>query len=216
MTINRSIHRPAARRSAALLAVALFAAAPLAAAPREYALDPVHSRVVFSVDHQGFSQAIGTFSAPRGRLRFDPTDWSSAEVEVEIAIAGLDLGDADWNRRMQRRDAFDSEHHPLARFRSITIEPIDAQHARVHGELSLRGQTAPVTLEVRLNRVARNPLTLRRTAGFSASATLSRSAFGMNAWRTVGDAVQLRIEVEALRSGRRPRQAQEPADAPAQ
>lgn len=188
---------------ATLLACGLLAAVAIPAAPRDYAIDPLHTRVLFSVDHLGYSRALGTFSAPSGRLRFDPRDWRSAEVEVEIDLGSLDLGDADWNARMLRRDFFDAEQHPTARFRSTRVEPLEAGGALIYGLLSLRGVSREVILEARLNRLARHPLTLRRTAGFSATATLSRSAFGMSAWKSaVGDAVSLTIEVEATRARR--------------
>jgi polyisoprenoid-binding protein YceI len=68
------------------------------------------------------------------------------------------------------------------------------------GQLTLRGVSREVALDVKLNALKRHPMTLRRTAGFSATATLSRSAFGMDAWRNVvGDEVELMIEVEAIR-----------------
>jgi len=171
----------------------------------EYRIDPVHTRVSFSADHAGFSQAIGTFSAPRGRLSFDPDDWTQAELEVELDVATLDLGDADWNERMLRRDFLDAERHPLARFTSTRVEAIDGRRANVHGELSLAGRVQPLTLEVTLNRLAPHPMNMRRTAGFSARATLSRHAFGISAWpKLIADEVTLRIEVEAQRS-RKPR-----------
>lgn len=102
---------------------------------------------------------------------------------------------------MLKRDFFDAADHPTARFQSTRIEPIDATRATVFGTLSLRGESHEVALDVTLNRSGRNPLTLRRTVGFSATATLSRSAFGMRGWKTaIGDSVSLIIEVEATRA----------------
>ena len=183
-----------------LFAIGVLLAA-FGATAAEYRIDPVHSRIAFSAGHAGFSQAIGTFSAPRGRLAFDPDDWASAELEVELDVATLDLGDADWNERMLRRDFLDAERHPVARFAATRVEAIDATHAIVHGELSLAGHTRPIVLEVTMNRLAPHPLNMRRTAGFSAQAELSRSAFGITAWqKLIDDTVTLRIEVEAQRS----------------
>lgn len=171
------------------------------AAAREYRLDPVHSRVVFSVDHLGLSRAIGTFSAPRGWLRFDAGDWQRSSAEIELDLTRLDLGDPDWNRRMARRDSFDSERHPLARWTLQRVEPLDERRFIAHGELELRGGRYPLSLDVRFNGERRHPLNLARVAGFSATATLSRAALGFDKWPTmVGDAVALQVEVEARRS----------------
>jgi polyisoprenoid-binding protein YceI len=175
-----------------------------ATAARDYRIDPVHSRVMFQVEHLGFSRAIGTFSAPRGWLRFDPEDWSSATGEIELDLATLDLGDAEWNTRMARGDGFDTADHPLARWTVQRIEPTGERAFNAHGLLHFRGGDHPLTLAVTFNRLARHPLTLRRTAGFSARATLSRTALGLDKWKSmVGDAVELQVEVEARRGRRR-------------
>lgn len=178
---------------------------PLAAsaAPDRYRLDPVHTRVLFAIEHAGFSQALGTVSGSEGVLLFDPDDWSSAQLDVVVPIARLDLGDEKWNQATLARNLLDGERFPQAHFVSHRVEAIDAQHARVFGQLSLRGVSHEVVLDVTLNAVKRHPLPpFRRTAGFSARATLSRSDFGMDAWKSViGDRVELRIEAEAVRDG---------------
>ena len=176
--------------------------APAWAAPAQYALDPVHTRVQFAIDHAGFSKAIGTVSGSTGTIVFDPDDWSTARVEVSIPIARVDLGDAKWNQATLARNLLDGERHPVATFVSTRIEPIDAQRAIVHGDLTLRGETREVALQVVLNALKRYPLPpFRRTVGFSATAVLSRAEFGIDAWKSViGDAVELRLEVEASRS----------------
>ena len=175
------------------------------AEPKHYELDPTHTRIVFAIDHLGFSKTLGTFSHPRGSLWFDADaaergEWSTARLDVTIDIASLDLGDADFRTRMLKRDYFDLKRHADARFVSTRVEATGANTARVHGNFTLRGATQPLVLDVTLNKHGRNPLTFRTTAGFSATATLDRSAFGMtDNLRTVGDRVELRIEAEASR-----------------
>ncbi|WP_425604034.1 YceI family protein [Luteimonas kalidii] len=180
----------------------LALAAPVRAGVDTYAIDPVHTRVLVAVDHAGFSSALGTVSGARGTLWFDPEDWSSARVEVEIPLERLDFGDADWNRATLARGLLDAQAHPVAHFVSTRIEPIDEQHARVYGRLRLRGVEREVAMEVRLNAARRHPMPpFRRTVGFSATATLSRAGFGIDAWPSmIGDAVELRIEAEATRT----------------
>lgn len=177
-------------------------AAVRAAEPPAWALDPVHTRVLFAVEHAGFSQALGTISGSTGVLRFDPDDWTTATLRAEIPLARLDLGDDKWNRATLARNLLDAEAHPVATFTSTRIEPLATDRARVHGMLELRGVAREVALDVRLNASKRHPLPpFRRTVGFSATATLSRADFGMTAWKSViGDTVELRIEAEATRT----------------
>lgn len=178
----------------------LVVALPAAAELRRFEIDPVHTRIMFSCEHLGFSHALGTFAHPSGELWFDPEDWSSARLDVSVDIATLDLGDADWNERMHKRDFFHLKKYPKARFVSTAVEATGADSARVSGELTLRGVTHPLQLEVRLNRLARHGYTLKMTAGFSATATLQRADFGMDALqKVVGRQVELRIEAEAIR-----------------
>lgn len=169
------------------------------AAPARYALDPVHTRVVFAVSHAGFSQALGTLSGSHGVLEFDPQDWSGARLEVTVPVQRLELGDADWNRAALARNLLDAQRWPEARFVSTRVEPQGPDRFIVHGRLTLRGVTREVPLAVTFNADRRHPLPpFRRTAGFSASASLSRAEFGIDAWPTViGDRVDLRIEAEA-------------------
>jgi polyisoprenoid-binding protein YceI len=181
----------------------LGACLPLAALadPVDYHLDPVHTRVLFAVSHAGFSHALGTVSGSTGALVFDPDDWSTTKLSVSVPLARLDLGDPKWNKAVGARNLLDVAEHPVATFVSSRIEPKDAQHAAVCGTLTLRGVGQDVCLDVTFNQLKHHPMPpFRRTAGFSATATLSRKAFGIDAWPTViGDEVELRIEAEAVR-----------------
>ena len=163
-----------------------------------FRLDPVHTRVMFSIDHAGYSAALGTVSGSTGLLVFDPADWSSARLDVSVPLRRLELGDPAWNRAARRM--LDAGAHPVARFISSEVTAVDARQARACGTLYLHGQQQPLCLDVRFNRLGREPLPpFRDKAGFSATATLQRSAFGIDDWASlVGDAVQLRIEVEAV------------------
>jgi polyisoprenoid-binding protein YceI len=80
------------------------------------------------------------------------------------------------------------------------VEPGEAGRATVFGELSLRGVSREVALDVTMNALKRNPVTMRRSAGFSATASLSRRDFGMDSWpNVIGDRIELQIEAEAIR-----------------
>lgn len=185
----------------ALSALLLFTTMFAQAKPDHYELEPIHSRIAFTCNHFGYSNVIGTFSRPVGTLEFDPDDWASAKLDVSVKLATLDLGDAKFNQRILKRDYLDAKKHPVARFISTRIEPLTPTTAKVHGELTLRGTTKPLTLEVNLNKLARNRYTMRRTAGFSARATLDRNDWGMDDDPgVVGATVELVIEAEAVRA----------------
>jgi len=196
----------------ALVAASLLAGGASAGEAEQYRLDPVHTRVMFAIDHAGFSKAIGTVSGSTGTLRFDPEDWRGARLQASVPIARIDLGDAAWNKATLAGNLLDAEDHPSAEFVSTRIEPIAPDRASVYGMLTLRGVSREIVLDVKLNAAKRHPLPpFRRTVGFSATAMLSRKDFGIDAWPSViGDAVELRIEAEAVRD--RSGEADEPAD----
>lgn len=200
---GRRLHRGIPVVLATLLALASGQTAAQTPLPR-YGAEPVHSTVVFAIDHLGYSQSIGRFRVREMDLRFDPERWAESSVEAVIDIGSLDLADAGWNRTMLGRRWFRVEDFPEARFRSTRVTPTGEQTADIEGELTLLGVTRPVTLQARLNRIGSNLYAGGRLwIGFSATATLSRSAFGMDADpKVVGDAVELRIEIEGPRLDR--------------
>ncbi|GAB2523199.1 YceI family protein [Lysobacter humi (ex Lee et al. 2017)] len=185
------------RAAAVLLLIAPFAAP--AAEPEDFAIDPVHTRVMVAVGHADFSRALGTVSGATGRVRFSE-GWAGAQVDVTIPLARLDFGDAKWNAAVQ--GLLGTAKHPEARFTSDRVTARDATHAEVCGTLRLRDVARPLCMEVTFNALKRHPLPpFRRTAGFSATAHLDRTAFGVDQWATViGRDVEIRIEIEATRT----------------
>jgi polyisoprenoid-binding protein YceI len=188
-------------RLAARLLLAAIVLAPLrtaSAAPEWFQIDPVHTRVLFFVEHARFARSIGWFRSVEGGLWFDPDDWSASRIELCLPVASLDMGDRAWERALLRPDFLDADRHPQACLRSSRIERIDAARGRLHGEMNLRGVAVPVAIEFTVNDLRRFSLTLKRRLGISARAVLSRAAFGIERDRTlIGDAVELIIELEA-------------------
>ena len=187
---------------ALLLQSPLVSASDPAATPPAWKLDPVHTRVMFAISHAGFSNALGTVSGSEGGLLFDPQDWTGARLVVEVPLDRLQLGDPDWNQAALAGNLLDAVRWPSARFVSTGVTPHDASHARVCGNLTLHGVTRPLCMEVTVNAVERHPMPpFRQTAGFSATATLDRDDYGIDAWPSmIGNEVELRIEAEATRA----------------
>lgn len=194
-----------------LLACAALPVCAIAAA-RDYRFDTVHTQVLFSLSHLGYSHPSGRLHIKSGFLRFDDDDWSHSQVDVLIDAASIDMGDAAWNDKLRSHEFFAISHYPTARFVSTRIEKKGDRDGIVHGQLTLLGATRPIDLAVKFNRAGVDPYTFKSTVGFSATASLKRSDFGMSKYLPdIGDAVDLRIEVEGLRDSDAQGQAQRAA-----
>lgn len=185
-----------------LFLLALLAVLPAAAsaAPRDYRFDTVHTQVLFSLSHLGYSHPTGRLHVKSGFVRFDEDDWGSAQVDVLIDSASVDMGDAARSDKLRSHEFLAVERYPTAHFVSTRVEKTGDRDGIVHGKLTLLGATRALDLAVKFNRAGVDPYTFKNTIGFSATATLKRSDFGMNKYLPdIGDAVELRIEVEGLR-----------------
>jgi len=169
------------------------------AAQEHFVIDPVHTRIAFRVEHLGLSRSIGTFSGANGTLDFDKDDWNGAKLDVSIPLDRLEMGNDAWKKKVLSDAFLDSAKQPVAHFVATSVAPIDKTHARVTGTLSLRGRDSTVVLDVALNGIKRSLYTeFRKTAGFSATATLHRKDLGMEAYPdAVGEDVAIDIEAEA-------------------
>ena len=98
-------------------AIAWLAASSACAATTTYRYDPVHSQVVFSVDHDRFLAALRALSSiTHGSLQFDPHDWRHASTELDIDVSALDMGNPEWSAAVCKPSLLDCKAHPLAHF----------------------------------------------------------------------------------------------------
>ena len=201
--ISRMLVALTRRPGAALFAALVLASAwiaPAAAEPQDFRIDKVHAQVLFFVSHLGFSYPMGRFPGVEGTFVFDPEDWSASHVEASIDVASLYLGDEKWQKKMLSDEFFDAKRYPQMRFVSEKVESTGKDTGKVHGQLTLHGATRPVVLELRLNRIGRHSFSFGYAAGFSATAKLKRSDFGMKRLLpAVGDEIDIRLEIEGLR-----------------
>lgn len=175
--------------------------APDAAPAGAYALDPAHASLVWRVPHgAGLSRYTARFDRFDAALDFDPAAPENARVDVTIEAASVSTGDPDFDAQVAGA-VFDAAAYPTIRFTSTAVEVTGPNTARVTGDLVFRGVSAPATLDVTYNGGATDPLRGADVVGFSATATIDRTAFGADAYVNfgVGATVELLIEAEFLK-----------------
>ena len=163
-----------------------------------YALDADHGKITWSVDHLGFSTYYGQFVNVQAELKLDPANPSASTLTATIPLTDVDSNSDGLDAHLQTADFFDTANHPTATFvsRSITIESDDPTEADVLGDLTIRGITRPVTMEVEFNQAGPSMGNTYKV-GFDGEATIKRSEFGVNyALPAVSDEVKLHLEGE--------------------
>ena len=183
--------------SAAFLFASL-AFAPAFAAPVTYKLDPGHTNVLAQWSHLGFSHPFAHFGNVEGVLVYDAADVGKSSVQVTLPLSGLEAFTPKFNEHLRSADFFDAARFPNATFKSTRVEAAGEGKLKVTGDLTIKDITRPVVLDVTLNKAADHPMSKAPTIGFDATATISRTEFGVGAYApNVGDEVTLRITTEA-------------------
>lgn len=181
------------------LSIALFAAGAHAE-PQEFTFDASHTNILWSLSHAGFSNFIGEFREFDGKLMLDEKDPEKSSLEVTIETASARSDNDMLDGKLKGSDFFNTEKFPEAAFKSTNVTKTGDKTAKIEGDLTLLGVTKPVTLDVKLNKIGLDKWQNKRKAGFSATAKIKRSDFGMNYLvPDVGDEVTLTIETEAVR-----------------
>jgi polyisoprenoid-binding protein YceI len=181
---------------------------PAMAQVETYTLDKPHTQVIFFVEHLGFSHSEGKFLDYSGKIILDRAHPENSSVDIVIPTASLNMDDAKWDEHMKSADFFNVEKFPEMTFKSTKVEVLSDNTANVTGDLTLLSVTKPVTLQVTHNKTGQHPMNGKTVSGFSAHGMLKRSDFGMtNGLPMVGDDVEIRIEVEAVREDK---EGQEP------
>lgn len=179
--------------------ISLFFILSAQAATVTYTLDPDHTYVLWHINHFGFSNPAGKWVA-NGTLTLDKDKPQNSHVNATILVSNMITGLPELDKHLKTELFFNTAKYPTAAFVSDKVTITGKNSAKVHGTLTLRGIAKPITLTVKLNSIAMSPITNKETAGFTASTTLKRSDFGMNALSPgLGDDVKIDIEAEAYR-----------------
>lgn len=168
------------------------------AVANKYEFDKVHTQIMFSVEHAGFSFSQGKFLDFDGHFTFDQSKPDASAVDVTIKTASINMDDQKWDDHLKNPDFFNVEKFPEMTFKSTAAKVTGENTGEITGDLTILGVTKPVTLMVRHNKTDKHPFSGKLTSGFSATAKIKRSDFGMNyGLPMVGDDVAIHIEVEA-------------------
>ena len=169
-----------------------------------YELDMNHSRIWFDVDHQGYSTMVGRFSDFGGTIDFDADNPSASSVDITINAASVDMFHDGLNDHLKREeprmDFLGVTTYPQARFVSTNVEDMGEGNMTITGDLTMLGQTHPLSLNAVLNKTgdARGA----PKVGFTAKGSVDRTQYGMGfGVPNIGAEVGLRIEIEAVASG---------------
>lgn len=169
----------------------------------QWTIDPSHTSIEFSVKHLGIATVRGRFREFSGTLELDETGRPLA-IHASINAASIDTGVEQRDAHLRSPDFFDAARFPTLTFTSTTIRPSGDRTLLVTGDLTIRGETRPVTFAVEPSAPIRDPWGNRRAAA-SATATISRKNWGLT-WNqvlefgglAVADEVRITLEVEVV------------------
>jgi polyisoprenoid-binding protein YceI len=171
----------------------------------KWLVDPVHSEIHFKVKHLMISNVTGHFKHFTVSAETEGDDFSKVhEIIFEADVQSIDTGNSQRDTHLKSSDFFNHEKHGKIHFHSERYEKKGDKEI-LHGNLTIRGMTKPVAIDVEFGGIARDSYGNTR-AGFAISGKLSRAAFGLTynaATETggvlIGDEVKFNGEIQLIR-----------------
>lgn len=168
-------------------------------------IDNAHSHISFRVRHMMISRVRGEFTEFDGTIDFDENNPEQTDVEVSIDAASIDTREEDRDEHLRSEDFLHVEKYPTIDFRSKHVNLIDEENAKLVGDLTIRGETNEVALDVSYQGMAQSPWGTM-SAGFAATTTINRKEWGLT-WNQaletggflVGDELTVDIELELVK-----------------
>ena len=188
---------------AAFVIAAALAGNQASAEPRNFKLDPEHLTISFLVQHIGFAKTLGVFRQASGSVVFDEARSALKSIDVSVKAASVDSGHKARDKHVRGKDFLHAGKHPTIRFVMTSAKKTSKRKGVITGNLTMRGQTHPVKLNVTWNKSGKYPFGKKQyVVGVSARGTIKRSKWGSTyavANGVVGDKVELIIEAELIR-----------------
>ncbi|HEY9490089.1 MAG TPA: YceI family protein [Chryseosolibacter sp.] len=168
-------------------------------------LDPTHSQIGFKVKHMMITNVSGSFGKFDAKVETLGNDFSTATIDFTADLNSLSTGNTDRDNHLKSGDFFDISQHPQLRFVSTKVEKKDEENLVLQGDLTIRGVTKPVKLDVEFGGIGKDPWGNEK-AGFTIAGKINRTDFSLN-WNTaleaggvlVGEEVKLYAELELVK-----------------
>jgi polyisoprenoid-binding protein YceI len=170
---------------------------PAAAATSTWNIDPAHSAAQFAVKHLMISTVRGAFTSVKGSIQLDDKDITKSSVEVTIDVNSVDTRQPDRDKDLKSDHFFDADHFPTITFKSKKVEQVAPGKLKVTGDLTIRGTTKEVVLDVDgPTAPVKDPWGNQRI-GVSASSKITRQDFGITYGPgMIGDEISITIDAE--------------------
>jgi polyisoprenoid-binding protein YceI len=182
------------------VAVALASADGIARAADELKIGDSRGKIEFAIGDSRIFRTTGNFKSWQGKVQVDDADVPRSTVEVTIQTASIQMMDKQQTEMLKDADFFDVQKFPQLTFRSTKIERTGDTTLKVEGQITLRGITRPMTLNVTVSDRRRDAPPGARYARFDGKGTIKRSEFGMTKFvDMVGDEVEFSISTDAWR-----------------
>lgn len=164
----------------------------------EYAVDSSHAAAVFRISHVGLSWTYGRFKDLSGSFTIDSANPSNTRFELIAKVDSLDTDNAKRDEHLKSPDFFNAKQFPLITFKSTSVKPIE-DGFEVTGDMTIHGETKPVTIVLKGGKTIELPKGVQRT-GYSTEFKIKRSDFGMNqALQMIGDDVFIQMSFEGTK-----------------
>ena len=186
--------------------LAVFLLLGLAVSPVQaatYSVDLDHTSVEFKIKHL-FSNVKGVFKKFEGTVEYEPGKPETWKTGGTIDVASIDTNSASRDKHLLSADFFDAAQFPKIEFQSTAVKSATETDAKLEGVLKMHGVEKPVTLDVTINGVGKDPWGNVR-ASFTAATKINRKDFGMNYNQALdaggfllGEDVEILLEIEAI------------------
>ncbi len=174
-------------------------------AKTKWLLDPMHSELQFKIKHLMITNVSGALKNFHAEVETEEDDFSTAKISLVAEMDSISTNNEQRDAHLRTSDFFEVEKYPELKFRSTKVEKTDSDIFALHGELTLKGVTKPVKLNVEFNGTTKDPWGGERS-GFVVTGKINRSDWGVSFNKALetggvmlGDEIKINSEIELVK-----------------